>query len=284
MNYNLNGVMIRNKHLGIDLNNRGLNYGDGIFETMKYANGRINFWEDHYFRLMSSMRIVRMEIPMDFSPEFLEEEIRKTLRANDLENEAARVKLLAVRKAGGLYTPQTNDIDYLITVEKMVKPQFELNEEGLEIDLFKDYYKPKGLLSNLKSTSAQFYTIASVFKKENKLDELVLINPDKNVVEAISSNIFILNSDKSVMTPPLESGCLKGVMRKNVIKLLQSADYEVNEEDFNPFALQRAEEVFLTNSIHGVRWVKKYRKKEFGNYLSQKLAKRLNVAAALGND
>lgn len=281
MTYNLNGKHISGRHLAIGLNNRGLNYGDGIFETIKYANGRLNFWEDHYFRLMSSMRIVRMEIPMSFSPDFLEEEMRGVLKANNLEGKAARVKLLCIRKGGGFYTPESNDIDYLILVEELADASYQLNKEGLELDLFKDFYKPAGLLSNLKSTSAQLYTLASVFKSENRLDECILINPDKHVVEAISSNIFLVKN-RELITPPLKSGCLKGIMRKQIIDLAPQLGFSVKEEVFSPFQLQKADEIFLTNTIKGLQWVKKYRKKEYGNEVAAQLLKRLNVEVALG--
>lgn len=281
MTYNLNGKHITGKHLAIGVNNRGLNYGDGIFESIKYANGRLNFWEDHYFRLMASMRIVRMEIPMSFSPDFLEDEISGVLKANNLEDKAARVKLLCIRKQGGLYTPKSNDIDYLITASEWPDATYQLNDEGLEIDLFKDYYKPAGLLSNLKSTSAQLYTVASVFKKENGLDECILINPEKKVVEAISSNLFLVKGN-TLITPPLESGCLKGILRKQIIDLAPKLDLNLKEEAFSPFELQKADEVFLTNTIKGLQWVKKYRKKEYGNETAEKLVKRLNGQIALG--
>ena len=188
MNYNLNGYIIRNKHLNIQLNNRGLNYGDGIFESLKYSRNRLNFFEDHYFRLMASMRIVRMEIPMNFSPEYLEEQIRKTLKANQLEDQSARVRLLVVRKAGGLYRPESNEIDFLITVKPWEHDAYVLNEKGMEVDLFKDYYKLSGLLGNIKSTSAQLYAIASVFAKENNLDDVLLLNEKKEVIESTNAN------------------------------------------------------------------------------------------------
>jgi len=280
MDYNLNGFIIRNKHLGIQVNNRGLNYGDGIFETIKFANNRLNFWEDHYFRLMASMRIVRMEIPMSFSPEYLEEEIRKTLSVNQLPEKSARVKLLIVRKAGGLYSPETNEVDFLITTEEIESNTYQLNEHGLNIELFKDFYKNSGLLSTIKTTSAQFYTIASIFRKENDYDECLLINERKEVVEAISSNLFILKGD-DLITPPLESGCLKGIMRKKVIEFAPQLNLNIKEESFSPFALQKADEVWLTNSIKGLQWVGQYRKKSYANEKAAAMVKKINVNLAL---
>jgi branched-chain amino acid aminotransferase len=280
MDYNLNGFIIRNKHLGIQISNRGLNYGDGVFETLKFANNRINFWEDHYFRLMASMRIVRMDIPMDFSPEYLEDQIRKTLDVNGLSNKAARVKLLVVRKAGGLYTPETNAVDFLITTEELSSPSFQLNEKGLNIDLYKDFYKNSGMLSTIKTTSAQLYTVASIFRKENNYDECLLLNERKEVVEAISANIFIVKGD-DLITPPLESGCLKGIMRKKIIEFATQLNFNVKEESFSPFALQKADEVWLSNSIKGLQWVGQYRKKSYRQERAAEMLKKININIAL---
>ena len=78
---NLNGELLQDTKF-ISYENRGYKYGDSVFETCKVVHGKILFWEDHYFRLMASMRIMRMEIPMSFTMEFLETEILKTLEAN----------------------------------------------------------------------------------------------------------------------------------------------------------------------------------------------------------
>lgn len=278
MQYNFNGKIINGEGLNISIQNRALNYGDGIFESVKYANDQLNFWEDHYFRLMASMRIVRMEIPLTFSPEFLEVEIRKTLEANQLEGTSARVRLTVYRKDGGLYAPQTNEIDYLIRVSEHEHSSYELNENGLNVDLFKDHYKMKGLLSNIKSTSAQFYAIASIYRTENDLDECILLNQDKSVCEAISANVFIVQGEL-VSTPPLSDGCLKGVMRKNVMKIVEELGYRLEERSFSPFEIQKADELFLTNASRGIQWVGAYRKKTFKNECAKKVTKTLNKYA-----
>lgn len=281
MLFNSNGSIVEGNVLEVSSDNRGLNYGDGVFETMKFSNNRINFWEDHYFRFMSSMRILRMEIPMSFSPEFLESEVRSIISANDFKNAPVRVKILATRKSGGTYTPDTNEIDYLITVKVIEGDRFSLNEEGLEIDLFKDYYLQKSMLSNLKLSSSVLYTLASVFRKENKLDECLLINDDKSLAEAISSNVFLVK-DKTVITPALSTGCLKGIIRKQVLEILPKMGFEVIEkENISPFDLQKVDEVFLTNSLNGIRWIKKYRKKEFKNSIGVELTQKLNIMASL---
>ena len=145
MAFNFNGTVSQDNQLNVSVQNRALNYGDGVFESIRFANNRINFWEDHYFRLMASMRILRMQIPSYFSPEYLEEQIRETLSASGLNKKAARVKILVFRNDGGLYTPSSNDISFLITTSELEDSKYVLNEEGLTVNLFLDYYKSKGL-------------------------------------------------------------------------------------------------------------------------------------------
>jgi len=90
---NNNGHLISSAEATVSVSNRGLAYGDAIFETIKTLNGKILFWEDHYFRLMASMRILRMEIPMAFTPEFLESQILELLNHNKSNSNSFRVKL-----------------------------------------------------------------------------------------------------------------------------------------------------------------------------------------------
>ena len=111
---NLNGTILEKHKAAISISNRGLNYGDAIFETLRVSAGKIYFWEDHYFRLMASMRILRMEIPMNFTQEYLETQILATIEANGSITNAYRVKILVWRQEGGLYSPTTNEIDFSV--------------------------------------------------------------------------------------------------------------------------------------------------------------------------
>ncbi|MGI9593424.1 MAG: aminotransferase class IV, partial [Patiriisocius sp.] len=100
---NINGTILQKHQSTIAVSNRGLNYGDAVFETLRCSAGKIYFWEDHYFRLMASMRILRMEIPMNFTQEYLENQILTTIEANGSIVKPYRVKILVWRQQGGLY-------------------------------------------------------------------------------------------------------------------------------------------------------------------------------------
>ncbi|MFV0541582.1 MAG: aminotransferase class IV [Aestuariibaculum sp.] len=273
---NYNGDLLKETNM-LSIKNRGYTYGDALFETIKASYGKLFFWEDHYFRLMASMRILRMEIPMNFTMEFLEEQIQKTLKANNMENASARIKLTVHRVEGGLYLPVTNAVGYNISVKQLEDDFYILSPDFYEVDLFKDYYVSPGLLSTLKTNNKVLHVVGSIYAKENDLDNCLILNTNKSVVEALNGNIFIVK-DKVIKTPPLTDGCLKGIMRKQIIGLLKKMpEYQFVEESLSPFELQKSDEIFITNVISGIVPVSKYRKKTFKSDVSGELLKKLNV-------
>lgn len=279
---NINGNLVEDKDANISVFNRGLAYGDSVFETLRVINGKIIFWEDHYFRLMSSMRIMRMEIPANFSPEFLEEEILDLLKKNELINSPARIRFTVFRKSGGFYRPNTLDIEYIITSEKLKDPFYLLNEEAYEVELFKDHYVTSGLLSTIKSNNRAVNVLGSIFAMENDYQNCLLINENKQVVEALNGNIFLVNGDK-IKTPPLKDGALNGISRKQILSIVKTMkDLEIEESSISPFELQKADELFISNVIVGIQPISKYRKKVFEKSVAKEVLSKLNVKARLG--
>lgn len=272
---NFNGTITAENNL-LSIQNRGYTYGDALFETIKTSHGKLFFWEDHYFRLMASMRIMRMEIPMNFTMEFLEEEIQKTLKANSLNTASARVKLMVHRNEGGLYLPTTNDVGFIISVKSIENNYYVLQDSFFEVDLFKDYYISPSLLSTLKTNNKVLNVVGSIYAKENNLNNCLILNTDKQVVEALNGNIFVVKGN-TIKTPPISDGCLKGVMRKQIIDVLKTlSEYELSEASISPFELQKADEIFITNVIVGIQPVTKYRKKEFSTEVSKVIIQKIN--------
>lgn len=279
---NLNGNLVEDNKASLSISNRGFAYGDSVFETIRVIDGKIIFWEDHYFRLMASMRIMRMEIPGSFSPEFLEEEIIDLVEENGLDTTAARVKFSVYREEGGYYRPKTRNIAFVISTEKLADSFYLLNEEDYEIELFKDHYITSGLLATIKSNNRAINVLGSIFADENSYENCLLINEKKHVVEALNGNLFLVKGD-TIKTPPLSDGALNGITRKKLLEIIKKTDYlKLEEIAISPFELQKADELFITNVITGVQPVTKYRKKSFDNKIAKDLLSKLNVKARLG--
>lgn len=272
---NYNGDLVESQAL-ISNSNRSFLYGDGIFETIKVVNNRILFFEDHYFRLMASMRIVRMQIPPNFTLEFLESQILELAKANAIED-SARIRLTVFRNDGGFYLPATRQISYLIQAFALDSTMYKSYFDPYEVDLFKDFFIAKQLLSTLKTTNKMINITGSIYADENGFNNCLLLNNEKNVVEALNGNLFML-IDNKLITPPIADGCLNGIMRKQVLQLSKNnADITFIEQSISPFDLQKADELFITNVITGIQPITKYRKKDFKNSFALKLVDQLNT-------
>ncbi len=275
---NFNGELQHPDTIKLTSENRAFKYGDAIFETVKVIRQKVIFWEDHYFRLMSSMRMLRMKIPMEFTLEFLEKEILKTVAVQDAAA-SYRVRLNIYRKDGGLYTPKTNKIAYSIQVNENL---YQI-KDSYSLDVFKDFYNYSGLLSTIKTNNRMLNTLASIFAQENDLDNCILLNEKKGVVEVTNGNIFIVKGTV-VKTPALDQGCIKGIIRSKVIDIiLKNKEFTIEETSISPFELQKADEVFITNAIVGIQPVSSYKKKKFTSKVGQKIANNLQLLQIAGS-
>lgn len=268
---NWNGALQPEDKAMVSSSDRAFRYGDAAFETMLSRKGQVQFWEEHYFRLMAAMRILRMSIPMTYTPEYLEQEIIRTVKSADLLGTDARIRLQVGRGPGGTYMPQSDDVYFVIEAGTLDTVPFQVGE-GLHVDVFRDHKKARNLLSSVKSSNALFYIIAAQWARENDLDDCLILNEDNQVIESTRSNLFLyLNDGKRLVTPEKDSGALKGIMQKKVAELSEKLGLELQERPISPFDVLKADEVWLTNSLRGVQSVRQYKKQSFGSEMAQKM-------------
>ncbi|TXI67663.1 aminotransferase class IV [uncultured Flavobacterium sp.] len=276
---NFNGNIQENSSISIE-NNRGFLFGDSIFETIKVLDNKVLFLEDHYFRLMASMRICRMEIPMNFTMEYFESQIVNLVQALNIAN-SYRVRFSVYRDSEGFYLPKSRKVKFIVTASPLNFELYVLGKENYEVELYKDFYISKQLLSTLKTNNKMIQITGSIFADENGYDNCLILNDEKNVVEALQSNLF-MKTGNVVVTPPVSDGCLNGIMRKQVLEILKKTEGIVAKEtSISPFDLQKADELFLTNVISGIQPITKYRKKEYGIEFTAEVLKRLNAQIRL---
>ncbi len=278
---NINGAILEDSEAYLSVDNRGFAYGDAVFETIK-VNSKPLFWEAHYFRLMASMRILRMEIPMHFTPEFLESQIMDLVDTQSEKAKSYRVKLTVFRATGGYYTPTSNTVKFTIALAPLDSDIYNSHTDSCEIELFKDYFIAPNLLSTLKTNNKAINVVGSIFAKENNYDNCLLLNTNKNIIEALNGNVFLVK-DNVIKTPPLADGCLKGIIRDQLIDMISKSDnYDLIETSISPFELQKADEIFITNVIQGVKPVTKFRKKTYTTEAAKKFQNKLNIKLRLG--
>ena len=259
---NYNGDIYEEGRPVLTTTDHSYRYGDGLFETMKMAKGDLLFKDLHFERLYSGLKILKFNIPSFFMKQSIEQQIRELCKKNDCED-LARIRLSVSRGNGGLYDCD-NKLSYLI--ECWPLEQYGPNENGLLIDIFPDARKSIDAFSNLKSANYLPCVMAAVWAKENKLNDALILNQHNRICDATIANVFWVKDDK-IFTPPLNEGGVAGVMRRKILK----ADQAITESLLTEDILLNADEVFLTNVITGIRWVKQFRNKTYTNRAISKL-------------
>lgn len=255
------------------INNRAFKYGDAVFETIRVINGQPVFVHDHFTRLKKGMDLLRMNtIPLTF--EELYEQILHLIEKNKI-TEGARVRITVFRVGEGLYTPINDTKSYVIEAIPISKNLYELNEEGLHIDLYTDIKVHPTILTQIKTTNKIPNVLTGIYKKEHDLDDCLMINEQHHIVEAISSNVFLYKNN-TLYTPSISEGCIDGITRKHIIEVANSMNITVIEGAVTGSMLLQTDELFLTNSIAGIKWVKEYRGKFYTNETTKLILEKFN--------
>ena len=262
---NVNGKLLENYNL--ELNNRSFRYGDGLFEQLKLFKGKIFNSKHHLIRLESSLNLLQLQL--SFSVQEIFDQVEVLAQKNHLySGSTARISIY--RNGGGLYTPESNQATYCIEVSENIHSSFLLNKLR-HLGLYNQNSKNRSQLSQIKSSSAQFYVLASLYKKEHNFDDVLVINDNRAIIEATSSNLFIVK-DKQIVTPPLADGPIAGCLRALIIDNFDVVERSIFEED-----LIQSQEVFLSN-CNGLRWVESFLGQEvYANKKSIEITEFLNA-------
>ncbi|MCH7535848.1 MAG: aminotransferase class IV, partial [Bacteroidetes bacterium] len=243
---NLDGDIV-NSNTSITVTNRAFNYGDGLFETMRFMSRRVQFMDKHFHRLIKGMEVLSLNVPDYFSISYFNEQVRSLVQRLEFPG-SVRVRLTIYRKDGGFFSPANNDVSFIIMCTPLVDGSYELNEKGHSIGIYDKIVKPNNELSNIKHLNCLPNVLAGVYCRKMKFEDCLLLNEKWQIVESISSNVFIVQEDE-IITPPLEVGCVAGVMRSIIIEIAQQSGMSLKEAEITPEDLEVADEVFLTNAI-----------------------------------
>lgn len=270
MNYfNYNGKIYKEFSLVIGADNRGLRYGDGLFETIKMKDGTLFFEDEHFARLWKGLAVLQFDIPKHFTIERLQEETKALAKRNGHEA-AARIRINIVRGDGGLYDAKNHKPNYIIQTWPLAPGNGELNSNGLVLGIYRDARKSCDLLSNLKHNNYLPYVMAALQAKQEKWNDAIVLNTDGRICDTTIANIFIIKNEV-VSTPPLSEGCVAGVMRKVVIKHLLEENWQIIEQGISTIDILSADEIFLTNSIGNIKSVQRIEEVTYRNILTQKI-------------
>jgi len=265
-----NGTIVPSSQPVLRADNRGYRFADGLFETMKWQRGRIHFFDLHWQRLHSGLRLLGFPIPPSFNPTNLVEQVNDLATRNIL-GDTARVRLSVSRGNGMLYPipNQPDELIYIIECFPTSRDVNFLNEEGIIVGIYEAARKAADAFSHLKSSNFLAYRMAAIHAQKMNWDNAILLNSSGRIADATGTNVFIINGN-TLITPPLSEGPVAGVMRRHLLDELPLAlpHIKIKEEPITIETLKEASEICLTNSISGIRWVKQIDDKVYGNTVS----------------
>ena len=269
-----NGKILNQQDIQFNTIKRAINFGDGFFETIRIVNGDVLFIESHLKRIFKALKILKISNSENFNAEIIKAKIKELLLYNKIDS-GGRVKIYFFRSGLGTYLPVTNEISFIIECFHLENNLYQLNKKGFLVDIFYDYQKQINNLSAFKTSNSLLYVLASIYANDNDLNDTLILNEKKYIIESSNSNIFLFLKD-SIITPALNSGCIAGIMREEIIKIINFLDIKIIERDISLEDLMNSKEIFLTNVISGINWVGGYKKTRYYNTLSKKIIKELN--------
>jgi branched-chain amino acid aminotransferase len=243
--------------------NHSFRYGDGVFESMKVSNGVIHFKEQHFERLVGGLAALRIRLPRTFTLQTIEEQVLELVKANNFGS-SLRVRLTCFRSGRELFDEE-NSLQYVLQVTE-AEEGYKLNTKGLSVSVFKDVTKGITELANFKTNNFLPYSIAAAYAKQFHKDDSIVLNTEKRICDSCIANIFVVRHGV-IYTPSLDEGCIAGIMRRYIMERL-SDEFPLIESTVTLEELMESEEVFLSNSIRGIRWVGDIDGKPFGNKLT----------------
>lgn len=270
---NFNGQILPADSKLLTIQNRSFRYGDGLFESMRLLKGKLKFADLHADRLQRGMKALKIDGYSQMDAWFLKDIAEQLAVRNKARH--GRLRLTVYRDGDGLYTPSTSKMGYCLEITPVEEPRYFLNEKGLIVDVFTDLPKACNYLSNIKTCNSLTYVMAALYKQQNNLDEVFLLNQKGFLCEAGAANIFVYYQNH-LYTPALSEGCVEGVMRQVVMNVAKKINIPVIEAQINPEILYEAEEVFITNASRGIQCVMGYGVRRYFNKISKLLMDELN--------
>ena len=230
--------------------NRSFKWGDGLFETMKVYRGKLLLAQVHFERLFSSLQLLQIDKTVEFTQKGLVDNILELCTYNNC--------LLSARIRLAVFRSDDNATGYLIESIPLEEKINEWHEAGQVLVLYPYVKKSMDAFANVKSANFLPYVLAQRFAMEKGVDDAIVLNANSNVCDSSKANIFLVKGDQ-IFTPALHEGCINGVMRRVVMEEVKKLGYRLHHDVVKEQQLIDADEVFLTNAIQIIRWVKQYK-------------------------
>ena len=231
----------------INSNDRGLLYGDGLFETMAVRNGKIQLWEAPWQRLSLGCNKPSIELP---NKTMIEKEIELLIKSNN--EKQFIIKLIVTRGEGprGYRFAKEQNTTRILSSHSWPNYLDKYQIEGVDVCYCETKLSENEMLAGIKHLNRLEQVLARN-EWDHEFQEGLMSTAQGNIIDGTMSNVFAVQDNK-IFTPCLSLCGVEGVMRKIVIKTAKEKGCSVYEKDFSKAELEQSDELFLTNSLFGI--------------------------------
>ncbi|MEM6911268.1 MAG: branched-chain-amino-acid transaminase [Verrucomicrobiota bacterium] len=259
----VDGEFYEKEEAKLSVFDHGLLYGDGIFEGIRFYNGRVFQLEAHIDRLFDSAKAIVLKMP--WTKADLVEATLETIRQNALQD--GYVRLVITRGEGGLglnpYLCPKPSI-FIIAASIQLYPE-ECYTNGLTVATCATRRNTPGALSPaVKSLNYLNNVLAKIEALNANAQEGLMLNEQGYVAECTGDNIFIVR-EGVVLTPPVSQGSLRGITRQAILEIVAELGIKLREEVLTRYDIFTADECFLTGTAAEALPVVKLDAREIGD-------------------
>jgi branched-chain amino acid aminotransferase len=247
--------------------------GYSVFETMRLHGGRIALADGHAARLEKAMQALGLETAEPLTAQRIVRDAAGLARQNGLGGQA-RIRLTVFRESGLHPATGVNGAGWMMTADVVDPPAW--HEQGLAVAFYEAAAKSSSPWSAFKTGSRILYDQAARHAAAHGLDDALIANGSGCIVDSTDSSVFIVRDGRAV-TSPVAAGGVDGVARRHVLRLLQSSGQPAGETVIAAADVLSADEVFLTNAVRGLRWVRQCGEKTYGYRFARELFARLSA-------
>lgn len=261
---NYNGLNYPDDKALFTAKSKAFRFGEGLIETMRWKDKSIRLFRLHMERLSESLDI--LGFPSIDEEEFLHD-IHKTILANKQPE-------TAIVRAQFFKNMEDDTLHYTVETLPFTDKENAVHGQEITIGITKKVIKCPDSISHLKTSSRLPYIIAKKDAADNGWNDALLLNPNGRITEGTISNVFAI-LENNIYTPPLNEGCINGVMRKYLLKYCAINQFSITEKQLDITMLQQADEIFLTNAVKGVQPVHSFMGKKYKSAVTQMIADKI---------
>ena len=243
---NVNGQICHPEQARISVFDRGFLFGDSVYEVTRTYGRKVFLWQEHWARMCHSAKLIGMKLPV--SDSCLREETRKLLQAFGMDN--VYIRWVVSRGEGeiGLDPSLATKGNFVIFVRPLPENPRWWYDEGVSL-LISGVQRNaiEALDPNIKSGNYLNNLMAVKEAKDKGFFDAIMLNSDGYITEGTTFNFWIIKG-KTILTPPLESGILRGITREKLLSLIDRSDFQLQEKNILPDEAYGADECFITSS------------------------------------